>query len=204
MGDVRKVYLKPRLVISGSTSVAHTKGTPSRSAIWVATMVAALWLVPVMATQPRWITFSVCEPATSGLDSVSATMYFSLAPPRDLMPPCWLTRSQPSWKAFHVRWPQAALGPVRATTAASNTSFGCAVARRGARVVEAAASVVVLMKSRRVMRDMITSSSVDQAFQRCAADYIRPGSRLTGGRVRETLGAPHADSASCRWKPRCR
>src|SRR2546426_355845 len=54
MGDVRNVYLKPREVISGSTSVAHTKGTPSRSAIWVATMVAALWLVPVMATQPRW------------------------------------------------------------------------------------------------------------------------------------------------------
>src|SRR5256885_9649431 len=111
MGDVRKVYLKPREVISGSTSVAHTKGTPSRSAIWVATMVAALWLVPVIATQPRWITFSVCEPATSGLDSVSATMYFSLAPPMDLMPPRSLTRSQPSWKAFHVRWPQAALGP---------------------------------------------------------------------------------------------
>ena len=122
------MYLKPREVISGSTSVAQTKGTPSRSAIWVATMVAALWLVPVMATAPRPTTFSVWEPATSGFDSVSATMYLSLAPPIDLMPPCSLMRSQPSWNAFQVRWPQAALVPVSATTAASRTSLDWAAA----------------------------------------------------------------------------
>src|SRR3989304_8976629 len=110
MGDVRKVNLKPREVMGGSPSVAHTKGTPSRSAIWVATMVAALWLVPVMATAPRWITRSVCEPATSGLGSLSATMYLSFAPPSDLTPPCSLTRSQESWKPFQVRGPQAERG----------------------------------------------------------------------------------------------
>src|SRR5262245_14901287 len=116
--------------MSGSTSVAHTKGTPSRSAIWVATIVDALWFVPVMAAAPRWIAFSVWVPATSGLLSVSTTKGLSLAPPSDLMPPCSFTRSHASWKPFQVRCPHAAFGPVSAMTAPSTISFACAWAYR--------------------------------------------------------------------------
>src|SRR3989304_2519725 len=61
-------------------------------------------------------------------------------------------RSQLSWKAFHVRCPQAALGPVSATTAASRTSLPCAVAKRGATVVAAAAIADDVRNSRRGVR----------------------------------------------------
>jgi hypothetical protein len=53
---VQHRILEAVLVLLGEV-VAHPKGTPSRSAICVAAMVAALWLVPVMATQPRSIIF---------------------------------------------------------------------------------------------------------------------------------------------------
>src|SRR5512145_3054277 len=85
----------------------------------------------------RWAAFL----AFSTLSPASNTASLSLAPPRDLMPPCWLMVSIARSAAIFITWPWRAQGPDIGAISPTSTSGRCASARQATNASEVKSAI---------------------------------------------------------------
>ena len=127
MGEVWKMYLKPRSVICPENDNV-SMGSCSRSVTSVMASVNDDNHEPVAPTKLGYCEIMRCAAlrAVSGLSPASTLCSFILAPPSALIPPAALMSSMAISAPLRIKSPERAHGPVNGAIRATSTSLACA------------------------------------------------------------------------------